>query len=92
MKIDRVISEGKDVYEASRKAWRLRVSEANRTSYLLGIKHGVIDEVYEGEWTDFDEVKGRTGLIDGKPTPEKIRTYYKGKRLPQWDTKWLVAQ
>lgn len=37
-------------------------------------------------------LKGRTELIDGKPALEKIRPYYKGKRLPQWDTKWLVAQ
>lgn len=37
VKIDRAISEGKDVYEAARKAWKLSLSRANQTAYLLAV-------------------------------------------------------
>lgn len=50
VKIDRAISEGKDVYEATRKAWKLSLSRANQTTYLLAVQCGVITGVFTGKW------------------------------------------
>lgn len=81
VKIDRAISKGKDVYEAARKAWKLSLSRANQTSYLLAVHRGIIKEVFKGEWKPSDDYSGRLEF-DGHPACQEIQDHYHGKRLP----------
>ncbi|KGN87591.1 LEM-3-like GIY-YIG domain-containing protein [Porphyromonas gulae] len=81
VKIDRAISDGKDVYQAARKSWKLSLSRANQTSYLLAVYRGIIEGVYEGSWTLSSENNGRIEF-DGSSAPQDIQDYYIGKRLP----------
>ncbi len=82
VKIDRAISEGKDVYEAARKAWKLSLSRANQTSYLLAVQCGVITGVFIGKWGPSDEVPGRLEFV-GKEASQEVQDNYLGKRLPE---------
>ena len=82
VKIDRAISEGKDIYEAARKAWKLSLSRANQTSYLLAVHRGIIEGIYEGQWKPSNEGSGRIEF-EGKPASQKIQDHYLGKRLPE---------
>ena len=82
VKIDRAISEGKDVYEAARKAWKLSLSRANKTSYLLAVHRGIIEGIYEGQWKPSNEGSGRIEF-EGKPASQKIQDHYLWKRLPE---------
>lgn len=81
VKIDRAISEGKDIYEAARKAWKLSLSRANQTSYLLAVRRGVIKGIYKGVWKPSEEAPGRLEF-DGHPACQEIQDHYHGKRLP----------
>ena len=81
VKIDRAISEGKDVYQAARKAWKLSLNRANSTSYLLAVHRGIIEGVYKGNWKPSSEGNGRIEF-EGDEAPKEIRDYYIGKRLP----------
>lgn len=83
VKIDRAISEGKDVYEAARKAWKLSLSRANRTSYLLAVQCGVITGVFIGKWGPSDEVPGRLEFV-GKEASQEVQDHYLWKRLPEY--------
>ena len=82
VKIDRAISEGKDVYEATRKAWKLSLSRANQTSYLQAVQCGVITGVFIGKWGPSDEVSGRLEFV-GKEASQEVQDHYLGKRLPE---------
>lgn len=81
VKIDRAISEGKDVYEAARKAWKLSLSRANKTSYLLAVRRGVIKGIYKGVWKPSEEAPGRLEF-EGHLAPQDILDRYLDKRLP----------
>lgn len=81
VKIDRAASEGKENYEAARKAWKLSLSRANKTSYLLAVRRGVIKGIYEGVWKPSEEAPGRLEF-EGHLAPQDILDRYLGKRLP----------
>ena len=83
VKIDRAISEGKDVYEAARKAWKLSLNRANQTSYLLAVQCGVITGVFIGEWGPSDEGTGRLEFV-GKEASQEVQDHYLWKRLPEY--------
>ena len=83
VKIDRAISEGKDVYEAARKAWKLSLSRANQTSYLLAVHRGIIEGIFEAKWKPSNEGSGRIEF-EGKPACQEIQDHYLWKRLPEY--------
>lgn len=78
MKIDKAISEGRGLYDAARKHWRLSRDRANSTSYLLAVHRGIIGGVYKGRWVKSREVSGRVEF-EGKDAPQPIRDYYMEK-------------
>lgn len=82
VKIDRAISEGKDIYEAARKAWKLSLGRAKQTSYLLAVHRGIIEGIFEGEWKPSNEGSGRIEF-EGKPACQEVQDHYLGKRLPE---------
>lgn len=83
VKISKSISERKELYEATRKAWKLSLDRANRDGrYLLAIDSGKVQEVYIGEWKPSIDYPDRIEF-SGEPAPENIRVRYRGKPYPK---------
>ncbi len=84
VKIDKSISEGKELYEAARKAWKLSLDRANRYGrYLLAIHDGIVQGIYVGEWKRSLEHPGRIEFSGGLAS-EDIRMRYCGKSYPEY--------
>ena len=75
VKIDRAISERKDVYEA--------LSRATHTAYLLAVHCGHSTGVIIGNSAPSDEVPGRLEFV-GKEASQEVQDHYLWKRLPEY--------
>ncbi|NMB01807.1 MAG: hypothetical protein GX971_09920 [Firmicutes bacterium] len=89
--INRSLSDGQDVYNATRFAWVLSKSRAEKAEYILAVKQGIIVEVFlpdkwmEATKDNFPEfgkdIEKRYGFI-GNVADDIIRELYKYKRVP----------
>lgn len=84
-------SAERSCYQATRYAWRLSKSNAEKADYVIATVKGVIKEVFiANEWLDAssenfpdrEAMPGRYGF-NGSPAPEDIRELYIGKRTPK---------
>jgi hypothetical protein len=65
---------GQELYEATRRWWRVNVNKAKEMKFVLSVANGVVKEVYEDiKWNEKDEESGRSAFT-GKPTTD---TYWK---------------
>lgn len=86
------VSNGTDIYNASRYAWRLNVDRARQADYVLAHQSGEVVGVFEvDEWlnaTD-DAFKGMGDADDsrwafkGRVAPSEVLMQYFGKQLPE---------
>lgn len=75
-----VTSNGR--YNATRRAWRANLDRAKGIKYALSVIDGVVGEVYEvSRWYECPEISGRIEF-EGAPAPEKIRTLFINKLIP----------
>ncbi len=85
--------EKKDIYSATRYAWRINVERASQADFVLAAEHGLIVGVYEVEkwleWTKENFPKSyekdfphRRWGFDGRKAPKEICDIYEGKNLP----------
>jgi hypothetical protein len=88
--INKSITE-REIYEATRYAWKLSKPKAKRVEYVVAVKQGVIVDVFKPiKWleatmdnfpgTTIDR-PGRFGFV-GEPAEEKVRLLYLRKRIP----------
>lgn len=74
-------SSAECVYEATRSAWKLKLDNAKKYKYVLGVINGIVRGVYEvDEWMK-NETRDRIEFI-GHPAPENIKNYFINKRIP----------
>jgi hypothetical protein len=87
--VNRSIEE-KDLYQATRFAWRLDVKRAQRAKYIIAVSHGIIRQVFIADrWLEakqinfpgLPEIPGRFGFI-GHLAPQTIQDALIDKRLP----------
>jgi len=87
--INRSIEET-TMYEATRLAWKLNPTKANKAEYILSTRQGLIVGVFKAEkWLPVtpdnfpgrEELPGRYGF-HGKEAEVEIQKYYIGKRIP----------
>jgi hypothetical protein len=78
------------IYEATRKAWKLKKSKAEEAEIVLAVEKGLIKAAFiPDHWLDVtsenfpgaETEPGRIGFI-GKEAPEEIVRLYIGKRVP----------
>lgn len=75
------------LYDAVRRAWKAKLSKAQKYKYALGVVNGMVREVYEvSEWMECVDRPGRIEFI-GKPAKDsmsrlkmKLIPYYYKKR------------
>lgn len=78
------------LYEATRYAWKVRLSKAQQAEVILATLHGLIVGAFTAEkWLPAtsenfpgrEDVPGRFGFI-GEEAPPEIRNLYVAKRVP----------
>jgi len=71
------------IYEATRAAWKMSISRAQKADYVLSVVDGIIMAVYcDLEWSVHTERKPRLEFV-GKVAPDEVSASYLGKRIPQ---------
>ncbi|MBF4696081.1 LEM-3-like GIY-YIG domain-containing protein [Fusibacter ferrireducens] len=88
--INKSITE-REIYEASRYAWKLSKTKAKRAEYVVAVKQGLIVGVFKPiKWLEANtenfpgtaiDRPGRYGFV-GEPAEEKIQLLYLRKRIP----------
>lgn len=87
--VNRSASES-SLYDATRFAWKISRSNAEKADFVLATKQGLIVEAFVAQrWLDAtaenfpgrEDVPGRLGFI-GELAPADIRALYVGKRVP----------
>jgi len=84
--------ENGNLYEATRKHWRVSLSgKAGSADYAMAVVGGIIKEVYlVKNWEKSDLVDGRY-MFNGEIAPQTLRNKYIGKRIPSKFTRKGVA-
>ena len=73
---------GNDIYETVRKSWKVNVEKIKKYKYVLAVKNGVVDNVFEPErWEEVENEPGRY-LFIGKEAPDDIKNIFLNKRIP----------
>ena len=86
------IKNRKNVYDATRFAWRVNRKRVESVDLILGCINGVVEDVFvASEWLDATETnfpgipairrEGRFGFV-GKSADRETRLRYVGKRVP----------
>ena len=79
-KISTIENNG-SLYEATRRAWHLRLDKVQSYRYVLSTINGVVEEVYEVDnWYKSEEI-GRVEF-NGHVAPDHIRNLFIHKKLP----------
>ncbi len=81
IRINRTYKENmseKELYEATRKAWRLNLERAKSAKYVFSVYKGIIKEVYKANNWKFSEIyNGKKRYeFNGKMADKNIRTKY----------------
>ncbi len=72
------------LYEATRRAWKLKLDTANQYPYVISTIDGIVKEVYKVDrWylSDINDPKSRI-QFDGVVAPNNIRTLFINKKIP----------
>lgn len=78
---ERAIELNGDLYEASRRAWRLSLNKVNRIHYVLASMDGIVKEVYEvDDW--YQSQAPHRVEFHGHVAPNYVRTQFINKKLP----------
>ena len=92
--IKKSVSDGADIYNAARYAWRLKADRARQADYVLAHQSGTVVGVFEAdEWLhatddafkgmgDFTADDNRWGFV-GRVAPSEVLIQYFGKQLPE---------
>jgi hypothetical protein len=88
--INKAVSE-RSMYDATRYAWKLSKSRAEKAEYVLGVVQGIIVGVYKAEkWLTaiidnfpklYMDIPERYGFI-GREADESVKEMYLRKRVP----------
>lgn len=82
----------RDLYDATRFAWKINIKRAKTANFILSVQKGVVKEVYEvSEWKmatidNFPEFNLDLPLrfgFKGNLAPQEIREYYNNKKIPE---------
>ena len=77
------IEERGSVYEATRRAWRAKLGNAQKYKYVLAVNAGIVLEVFEVEqWQECAAEPGRIEFV-GHVAPDSIASLVKGKIIPE---------
>ncbi len=77
-----IIDERGSIYEAVRKAWRVNVNEAKSHPYVLAVKNGIVEEVYEPLVWQRNKERPERYEFEGNVAQENVQLIFKGKRIP----------
>ena len=69
------------LYEATRAAWKMSMTRAEKADYVLSVMDGIVRAVYCDMVWGIHEDRGRL-MFDGKEAPKSISDKYVGKRIP----------
>jgi hypothetical protein len=70
------------VYEATRKAWRVRKSRVKKADYVLSVLNGLVVGVFTDlDWRE-DNIRPDRFSFIGNPAPKNIQKKYIGKIIP----------
>lgn len=78
---NQVIERNGNLYEATRKAWRLNLDNAKKIKYVLASIDGIVKEVYEVDDWYHSEERDRVEF-HGHVAPDPILSLFKDKKLP----------
>lgn len=97
VKINQTYRDGmsnEELYEIIRGIWKIDKLKLNNISYVFGVYHGVVKEVFEvNHWNDAgttpykfrkhepETMRGRSEFV-GRPANDNIRNKYVGKKIP----------
>jgi hypothetical protein len=75
-----------ELYEATRRAWRISVKRAARASFALSVANGIVRAVYERlEWTRIDGGEGRdVGRCEFSAVPALSRAHWVGGSVVEY--------
>lgn len=75
---------GKEIYEATRKSWRINIDRVKNIKIAFSIYRGIIREVFLiDKWLSSPEVQGRY-MFQGKVAPKDIREKYLNKSVSKY--------
>jgi len=93
LSIGRAIENEKDIYDATRYAWKLKVENARNVDYIIGHSDGKVRGVFKADhWLPADdpEFQGLSENIDssrwgfvGSVAPSEVLALYFGKDMPE---------
>ena len=74
----------KEIYDATRKSWKVRVSHVSDIKIACSVYRGIIREVFTiNRWLPSLEVKGRY-VFEGKVAPKNVREKYINKSVSKY--------
>ena len=74
----------KEIYEATRKAWRISIKNVKNIKVAFSVYRGIIREVFLiNKWLPSPDVQGRY-LFQGKIAPKHIRDKYLNKSVSKY--------
>lgn len=80
-----------DIYETTRKHWKISIDRAKNADYVLSVQNKVVIEVYaDMEWEIYDDGYGRI-MFEGNLANDSIRSKYIGKMIPPEHRKMGMA-
>ena len=83
---EEVVSDRGNLYEATRKWWRMKGDRAVKAEYIFAVvreKGEIVQEVYKPEEWHYEDYKGKPRLVfEGGVAPKEIRAKYIGKQIP----------
>ena len=93
LSIGKAVTEGKEIYDAARYAWRLNVENARKAEFIVAHQNNKVIGVFRAdEWLPADdpEFQGLSDSIDparwgsiGPVVPSEILAMYFGKNMPE---------
>ncbi len=84
IKVSQASVDGSNRYEATRKAWKAKLDNAQKYKYVLSVSGGVVMEVYEViVWRECEEEPTRIEFV-GCEAKADIAEQVKGKMIPEY--------
>ena len=78
---DSIDSCNGDIYEATRKSWKMNIEKAKKADFVLSVLSGKVIAVYNNIVWSVDETRDRI-MFDGEIAPPEISDKYIGKQIP----------
>lgn len=78
-----MLSQRKDRYDCTRRAWKIKPAQAEKYPYVLSVTGGIVCEVYKVHEWHFSESRNGRAEFTGEVAEDNVRNLFINKKIPQ---------